>query len=303
MAPDGSDAAAGTISSPWRTIIGASRHLVPGDMLYVRGGSYHDPGGYDWASTASGTAAAPIAVRAYPGEQPVFDGGASAPASGPDSNAQVALIVQGVSWVSFEGLAFTRYDPYDNGLIIVTSSDHIRFQGILGYGEFSASDSEHYFYITHSSDIAITGCRLDGIAGAAVHIYSSDYTPGSGAVSSRNVVVSGSVLSNNGHWGILAGSGLTGAQFVGNTITSRQIGIEFDSPTADVAMSNNVLAAPVGILTNLEAYGGYGPATETDDCVQADVPFKVGWPGVAWTLGQWQATGRGERTTVGSCSP
>lgn len=302
MAPDGSDVAAGTVSSPWRTIRGASRHLGPGDTLYVRGGAYLDPGGYDWAGSASGTADAPISVRAYPGEQPVFDGGASASASGGDSHAQQALILQGVSYVTFEGLAFTRYDPYDNGIVLVVSSEHIAFEGILGYGEYTSSDSEHFFYISHSRNVLIDGCSIDGIAGAAVHIYSSDYQLGSGAVSSRDVSVVASRLTNNGHWGILAGSGLTGAWFAGNTITSRQVGVEFDSPTAQVALSNNVIVAPVGILTNLEAYGGYGPATETDDCIQSDVPYKVGWPGVAWSLEQWRATGRGERTTVGRCT-
>jgi hypothetical protein len=301
LAPNGSDSAAGTMAAPFGTILGASRHLAPGDTLWVRGGTYHDPGGHDWARTASGTAAAPITVAAYPGESPVFDGGASAPASGPDSHAQQALILDGVSYLSFEGLAFTRYDPYDNGMFLVVNADHIHFIGIRGYGEFTAQDTEHFFYISHSSDVDIAGCHLDGIAGAAVHIYSSDYVPGSGAVSSRNVTVAGSVFTNMGHWGILAGSGLAGGAFIGNTITSRQVGVEFDSPTSDVWMNRNVIMAPTGILTNLSAYGGYGPATETADCIESEVPFRIGWPGEPWTLGQWQATGRGAWTTVGSC--
>lgn len=294
MAPDGADSSDGTIGTPWRTLLGASRHLTAGDTLYVRGGTYTDPGGYNWAATASGTAAAPISVLAYPGELPLFDG---------RGTVQQALIVRGVSHLTFAGLSFTRYAPRDNGIFLVISADHIEFLGIRGYGEYSVEDSDHFFYISHSSNVVIDGCDLDGIAGAAVHIYSGDYRIGSGASSSQNVTVAVSSLLNNGHWGILAGSGLAGALFIGNVITSRQVGIEFDSPTTGVSMSGNAISAPIGISTNLDAYGGYGPADEQGDCIQAIAPFKVGWPGSVWTLVQWQATGRGQNTSVGSCLP
>ncbi len=298
MSPTGSDGADGSIDAPVRTFLAASKLLQPGDTLLVRGGTYHDPGGYDWASTASGTASAPITVEAYPGETPVFDGGASAPATGDNSHPQQALIVQGVHYVTFENLTFIHYDPWDNGIFLVLGADHITFRGIRGYAEYTSTDTEHYFYVAdHSSNILIDACTLDGIAGAAIHIYDSSYVVGSGAVGSSNVTVENSTLTNNGV-GILAGSGLTGASFTGNVISASAYAFEFNTPTAGITMSRNTITAPVGIWTNLTAYGGYGPASEYDDSITSPEPFKVGWSGDSWTLAQWQAAGLGAGTTV-----
>ena len=66
----GSDRNAGTLRHPWRTISTALRSIVPGEAAYVRAGSYPE-----WATeTRSGTARAPISLRAYPGEHPVITG-------------------------------------------------------------------------------------------------------------------------------------------------------------------------------------------------------------------------------------
>ena len=86
ISPTGSDRADGSMDNPRLTILAGSELLKPGDTLLVRGGTYHDPGRFDWASTASGTASEPITVKAYPGETPVFDGNATAQATSHDSN-------------------------------------------------------------------------------------------------------------------------------------------------------------------------------------------------------------------------
>jgi len=125
---------------------------------------------------------------------------------------------------------------------------------------------------------------------------------GSGAVGSSRITVRNTVMSGKGHWGIAAGTGLAGGSFTGNLISGRDIGIELLTPTKNVAISGNVITTAIGIASNLTAYGGYGPASERDDCIDADVPFNIGWPAKPWTLGQWQATGLGSGTTVGSCN-
>ena len=78
MSPTGSDSGSGTITSPWKTLTHGAAALKAGDILYVRGGTY------DWGdnngsslSIANGTATAPITIKAYPGETPVFDGTSS----------------------------------------------------------------------------------------------------------------------------------------------------------------------------------------------------------------------------------
>ncbi len=70
---EGNNANSGTIDNPLRTIQTAVNKAKPGDVIYVRGGTYSE---YVVIST-SGTAAAPILLSGYPGEEAVLDGGSS----------------------------------------------------------------------------------------------------------------------------------------------------------------------------------------------------------------------------------
>jgi parallel beta-helix repeat protein len=70
VAANGSDSANGAIATPFRTLARASSVLKPGDVLNVRGGVYNESAQIN----AKGTAAARITIRAYPGENPIFDG-------------------------------------------------------------------------------------------------------------------------------------------------------------------------------------------------------------------------------------
>ena len=67
----GSDSNAGTFAKPWRKVATALGRLRAGDTLYVRAGKYFEAP----TATVSGTAAAPIVVRAYPGETVTIDSG------------------------------------------------------------------------------------------------------------------------------------------------------------------------------------------------------------------------------------
>jgi hypothetical protein len=64
VATDGDDGHPGTLAEPWLTIDYAQSQLVPGDILYVRGGIYPETVTMD----VSGTAITPITIKAYPGE-------------------------------------------------------------------------------------------------------------------------------------------------------------------------------------------------------------------------------------------
>ena len=302
LSPDGSDTASGSITAPRKTLLAGSSLLGPGDTLLLRGGTYHDPGNYNWAPTASGTATAPITAKAYPGEIPVFDGGASVPATGWNSHPQIALILKNVSWVTIEDLTFVHFDPWMDGILQTMGSSHITFRRIKGHDQYTTGRQEHYFYISaHSSYILIEDSTLDGISGWAVHIYDGDYVTGSNAVGSSNITVRNSRLTNNGWGGIVAGSGLSGGLFTNNLITSPTgTGIEFNTPSNGVAVSQNTIRSAIGIATILTG-GGYGPAVEENDCIDSPAPFLVNWPQIVWSLAQWQATGRGAGTTLGAC--
>lgn len=67
----GDDGHVGTEAAPWKTLRHAVRQLMPGDTLYLRGGTYYEK----VALTRSGTEAAPITIRSYPGEIAILDGG------------------------------------------------------------------------------------------------------------------------------------------------------------------------------------------------------------------------------------
>ena len=72
VSPNGSDNNNGTLDSPWQTLGYALGRLLPGDVLYLRGGRYYE---HEIMTRLKGTASAPITVRSYPGEQAVIDGG------------------------------------------------------------------------------------------------------------------------------------------------------------------------------------------------------------------------------------
>jgi hypothetical protein len=73
VAPWGSNSNPGTRGRPWRTIQRALDTLRPGQQALVRRGVYRQ----SLVMERAGTAAAPITIRAYPGERPVIQPGGS----------------------------------------------------------------------------------------------------------------------------------------------------------------------------------------------------------------------------------
>ena len=75
-APGGTDAGDGSTSRPWdlaTALAGGNGMVRPGDTIWVRGGTYAGT----FTSTLTGTAAAPIVVRRYPGERATLAGDGS----------------------------------------------------------------------------------------------------------------------------------------------------------------------------------------------------------------------------------
>jgi hypothetical protein len=72
VATNGHDSNPGTnLAQPFATLARAVSNATPGRLIYVRGGTYSNAARI--RLTSSGTAAQPIRVHAYPGEQPAFD--------------------------------------------------------------------------------------------------------------------------------------------------------------------------------------------------------------------------------------
>ena len=78
IAPDGNDKTGkGTIDEPWRDLQFAVGKAQPGDHIVCRGGTYvqqvQSDGKFTVRIASSGTAEAPIVIRSYQDERPVFD--------------------------------------------------------------------------------------------------------------------------------------------------------------------------------------------------------------------------------------
>ena len=78
VAPNGSDSNPGTEAKPFATWEKLSGLLLPGELAYIRGGTYKsshnsNAGIHNLLSNFTGTAAAPIRIWAYPAEKPVLD--------------------------------------------------------------------------------------------------------------------------------------------------------------------------------------------------------------------------------------
>ncbi|HEX8954767.1 MAG TPA: right-handed parallel beta-helix repeat-containing protein [Burkholderiaceae bacterium] len=70
VSPSGNNANPGTQAAPWKTLQYGVSKLTAGQTLYAMSGVYAET----VAINASGTAASPITVAAYPGQTPVIDG-------------------------------------------------------------------------------------------------------------------------------------------------------------------------------------------------------------------------------------
>ncbi len=99
IAPTGSDTTGdGSIGSPWQTLIEAEANVSAGDTVYARGGEYLGHEEVLWNET--GTAANPITVMAFPGENPIFSN------VGSDRHF---VRFRDADWVIFDGLEVEGY--------------------------------------------------------------------------------------------------------------------------------------------------------------------------------------------------
>ncbi|WP_448697741.1 rhamnogalacturonan lyase domain-containing protein [Mucilaginibacter sp. AW1-3] len=109
VAPNGSDANNGTIDKPFATVQKAQSVASPGDIVYLRGGTYHmqpeqiSKKERQWAYVTyldkSGAEGKPIKYWAYPNEKPVFD----LSAIKPDGLRVTVFYVSG-SWIHLKGI-------------------------------------------------------------------------------------------------------------------------------------------------------------------------------------------------------
>ncbi|MEV5316689.1 carbohydrate-binding protein [Streptomyces sp. NPDC052687] len=114
VAPNGTDGAAGTQTSP-TTLTSAISRITPGGTIYVRGGTYQYSQTVTIPPANSGTASARTKLTAYPGEKPVLNFSAMA-----EDPANRGLALNGNYW-HVHGLTVERAG--DNGIFIGGSNN------------------------------------------------------------------------------------------------------------------------------------------------------------------------------------
>ena len=116
VATNGNDGASGTgTNTPFRSLHKAVSVAAPGDLIYMRGGTYSTNATI--SINTSGTAANPIRLRAYPGEKPILNFGSQTTSS---SNRGINF---NASWWQVYGLEIASAG--DNGIALSGSSNII----------------------------------------------------------------------------------------------------------------------------------------------------------------------------------
>lgn len=153
VAPNGNDANSGRSSSaPLRTITQAAALVRPGDVVYMRGGTYP----INVHFKTSGTAAQPIVWASYPGETAVLDGSDRARGSSQDR-----VWVDAVSFNHFVNFE-VRNSP-QQGIFVRDSNDNL-FHGIVTHGNngsgiqnYSGNRNRYEYIVTYDNFDTVNG--------------------------------------------------------------------------------------------------------------------------------------------------
>lgn len=106
VATTGSDSQAGTVNAPFASLLPFFAIAQPGDAALIRGGTYRGFAGSDWSrqyTTIAGTAAAPITIAGYPGENVLIDSGT------PGGNFTFLTLSRSNAYLNFDNLHFSNF--------------------------------------------------------------------------------------------------------------------------------------------------------------------------------------------------
>ena len=283
-APNGSSSGDGSSGRPWNlptALSGGNGKVQPGDTVWLRGGTYAG----QFRSTLTGTAAAPIVVRQYPGERAIIDGGGST------SDTFVADGSYSVFW----GFEMTNSDParccstssFFRADMMVSHATHVKFINMIVH-----DGGPGYYTWSPYGDVEIYGAIIYNIG-----YDGSDRGHGHGMYLKNDVgplVVRDNILFNSYGYGIHAytntGDGLlNGIHLEGNVSfnsgtlsaqgTSGNIGNLGQPPANNMAMIDNMTYFSPGI-------GGSNWLLGSGDGLTATGNYVVGGSGMSegtWT--------------------
>ncbi|HTI05340.1 MAG TPA: Ig-like domain-containing protein [Gemmatimonadales bacterium] len=142
VSPAGSSSGDGTMAKPWdlaTALSGAGGKILPGDTVWLRGGTYNG----SFTSSLRGTAAAPIVVRQYPGERATLDG---------TSSTSITLNVDG-QWTIYWGFEIknTITTRFSSGLAARPSGVYVRNATNVKLVNLIIHDTGHGTYIENTA--------------------------------------------------------------------------------------------------------------------------------------------------------
>mgnify|MGYP001558232023 FL=1 len=239
----------GTKARPWETLSHAETRVRPGDTVFIHGGTYtNNQRPVIWRK--SGTAAAPIIIRNFPGEQPIFEGG---------NGAHVFMYIRSADWLTIDGIHVRNYGTGTTGDSAAgcfwigysdegkgtDPADNVTFQNIRAENCGSNAHA-HVVYVSYGvRNLTIRNSYLAKAFGGCVHQY---HAPG----------VQGFQLYNNVlarcHWGAILSNGARDVKIYNNTFYENAEGIsvrhtgecsgpcgDADSGVFDTSVFNNII--------------------------------------------------------------
>jgi hypothetical protein len=166
VSPAGTPSGNGSARRPWdlATAFAAPAAVRPGDVIWLHGGTYRGK----YMSLLRGTAAAPIVLRAAPGERATIDGA---------SGKMTTVLYVGGAWTWYQGFEVTDSDPVRESREAGSEPGDIRRSSCIGVMQ---QDGPH------------EGIRL-------INLVLHDGANGIGAFKdARNLEIYGNLVYNNG---------------------------------------------------------------------------------------------------------
>lgn len=256
--PSGQDSSAGTSGAPWATLQHAVDSVRAGDTIAVQSGTYAG-----CRIGSSGTAAAPITLKAAPGAHVVVDRPGPSNRHGSDievENFAAASSAQGPAYWTIDGLEVMNA-PMSSGIDIrVTNhitvqnvySHHNAYWGILvsfsdypviTHNHCAYSVNQHGMYIANSGDYAtVTYNEVDHNYGSGIQ-FNGDVSLGGKGYMVGNVIGENIIHDNGvGGGGALNLGGIVNSRVENNLIYNNHAnGIALFNANAAVGSHDNVI--------------------------------------------------------------
>ena len=268
VSPDGNDSNSGTsLSSPFRTIQKGANSISAGDVLCVLGGNYHEV----VTVHKSGTAANPINITAYPGQNPVIDGrsgveclncglpngsiASTDPVSGKGFNYNPLVGIEG-DYVHFEGFTITRSmgrcvriwteNRHVAGVVIRNNSIRdCRSGGVVLINKPDGTRIEN-------NDVSMAGSFATYSRSAG----SLDWSSGISSIFATNTIIKGNVIHENWGEGVIIGRDSAHTIFEDNVLYDNYALQLYVHATDDALVQRNLLYH----TGNPEYFRGGGPS-------------------------------------------